>query len=67
MKQASRSAEEVRTTERAAFYRRKRSSAHPRAAPVRWRVCEGLEFLGTRLDPRRKRRTPPLASATATR
>jgi acetate kinase len=24
-----------------------------RAAPVRWEVCEGLEYLGIRLDPRR--------------
>ena len=51
MSQTSRSTEAVRTTERVAFYRREHSSVHPRAAPVRWCVREGLEFLGIRHVP----------------
>jgi acetate kinase len=32
------------------------------AAPVRWRVCEGLEFLGIRLVPRRNAAHAPIIS-----
>jgi acetate kinase len=32
------------------------------AAPVRWRICEGLEFLGTQLDPDRNTEHAPVVS-----
>jgi acetate kinase len=33
-----------------------------RAAPVRWRICEGLEFLGVRLDRGRNAENAPVIS-----
>ena len=51
MSQTSSSNDEIRTTERAGFSRRTCLSAQQRAAPLRWTVREGLEFLGIRLEP----------------
>lgn len=49
MSQTSSSNEEMRTTERAGFSRRKCPSAQQRVAPLSVTVREGLEFLGIRL------------------
>jgi len=37
------------------------------AAPVRWRICEGLEFFGIRLDPYRNAEHAPVISRDGTR
>src|SRR5215203_2656004 len=37
------------------------------SAPVRWRICEGLEFFGIRLDPYRNAKHAPVISRDGTR
>ena len=38
-----------------------------KAAAVRWKICEGLEFLGIQLDPKRNQSNDPVISSVPSR
>ncbi len=38
-----------------------------KAAPVRWKICEGLEFLGIQVDPQRNQANDPVISSVSSR